>query len=107
MPTAANQPTSNSSAAAAHDPVRARRVVVAKWNEEVIDEQRSNVAALTKQIDQFATFRTELVRLAREEDRNDRGRDARGLHHVLRKCLGGFERGLDLWVGAERSCALL
>lgn len=44
------------------------RAVVAAWNEEVIDEQKSNVAALINQIDQFANFRTELVRLAREEN---------------------------------------
>lgn len=44
------------------------QAVVAKWNGDVIDEERSNIAALIGQIDQFSSFRTELVRLAREEN---------------------------------------
>lgn len=83
------------------------RTVVAKWNDDVIEEQRSNVAALREKIDQFATFRTELVRLAREENTaaartfgdNDANRKVRS---SLNADLMAIARSYELVVRAAR-----
>ena len=82
--------------------------VAGVWKAEAIASQQSNVEELARRIDQFVRFRTELVRLAREESTavgcaygdNDANRNVRT---ALNESLSVLARAYEQAIGRARS----
>jgi diguanylate cyclase (GGDEF)-like protein len=78
------------------------------WRANVIDSQRSNVTELAKRIDQFVRFRSELVRLGKEESTsaarhygdNDANRTVRS---ALNDSLNALARAYEEEIGRART----